>query len=544
MKKLFLALLMVFICGVAPAQVSAPPLSLQDETGPLLRPIYTIQCVGDGVSCEKVGTKGVVTVSGDGHDAVTLAGQDYLSLSTQQITADLIKGSNINWATVQDMVGDTQINWADVQGITGSDIIVTSSGGDTATLGSDIVSNGDFASGDTGWTVGANWSTASGGAAHTAGATEAISQTVAVTNGVTYVLNFSESGDTAGSITFTYGAQIGRTREYWDTTTDTFTANTTGNIVFSITPTTTYNGTIDNIVLAPITAPSASRITLKNSAGGTGMEIRPGGQGLLNSFIGSSAGYANTTGGSNSFIGSSAGYANTTGNYNSFIGSSAGRANTTGNYNSFIGSSAGYSNTTGGSNSFIGYLAGYENTTGSNNSFIGSSAGRYHADGTTALTTAANSVYIGAETRGFNNSDSNSIVIGHNAIGLGANTAVIGNTSTTLNQFYGSLIVTPPAVQTIAAGNTITANACGTIKMITSAGAVTTDTSNTFTAPASSNSGCCMDVVNVGSNNITLDNNANFFSSGGADVVLGEADSCRVCSSGVIWYQIGATGDN
>jgi len=109
----------------------------------------------------------------------------------------------------------------------------------------------------------------------------------------------------------------------------------------------------------------------------------------------------------------------------------------------------------------------------------------------------------------------------------------------------GGIIVTPPTAQTIAAGNTITDNACGTIKKITSAGAVTTDTTNTFTAPAAGNDGCCMDVVNVGSNNITLDNNANFFSAGGADVVLGANDSARVCSTGASgkWYQI-AGSDN
>jgi len=64
MKRLFFLLSVLFFCGTSAAQVSAPPLSLQDKTGPLLRPIYTIQCVGDGISCEKVGTKGVLTVSG------------------------------------------------------------------------------------------------------------------------------------------------------------------------------------------------------------------------------------------------------------------------------------------------------------------------------------------------------------------------------------------------------------------------------------------------------------------------------------------------
>ena len=93
--------------------------------------------------------------------------------------------------------------------------------------------------------------------------------------------------------------------------------------------------------------------------------------------------------------------------------------------------------------------------------------------------------------------------------------------------------------QTISAGTTITANdACtNTIKQITSAGAVTTSTANTFTAPSAGNAGCVMRVVNVGANNITLDNNANFKSAGGADVVMTPDDVVTVFSTGSVWYQ-------
>jgi hypothetical protein len=110
----------------------------------------------------------------------------------------------------------------------------------------------------------------------------------------------------------------------------------------------------------------------------------------------------------------------------------------------------------------------------------------------------------------------------------------------------GPLVVNFPAAQTIAAGNVITDDGCGTIKSITAAGAVTTDTTNTFTAPAAGNKGCCMHVVNTGANAITLDNNANFVSNGAADVALGAGDTAYVCSSGASgkWYQIGATGNN
>jgi hypothetical protein len=107
----------------------------------------------------------------------------------------------------------------------------------------------------------------------------------------------------------------------------------------------------------------------------------------------------------------------------------------------------------------------------------------------------------------------------------------------------GRFLMTPPSSQTIADTNTITDDGCGGIKQITSAGSVTTNTTNTFTAPAAGNTGCCMDVVNVGANAINLDENANFQAA--ADpVALGQYDSVRVCSNGTTWYQVGATGNN
>jgi hypothetical protein len=101
-------------------------------------------------------------------------------------------------------------------------------------------------------------------------------------------------------------------------------------------------------------------------------------------------------------------------------------------------------------------------------------------------------------------------------------------------------LATPPAVQTIAGGNTIAADACGGIKRITSAGVVTTDTTNTFTAPSSDNAGCVLRVINTGANNITLDNNALFFSPGAADVVMTANDAIIVGSDGSKWYALSA----
>ncbi|MCK5582664.1 MAG: hypothetical protein KAI33_02680, partial [Elusimicrobiales bacterium] len=90
--------------------------------------------------------------------------------------------------------------------------------------------------------------------------------------------------------------------------------------------------------------------------------------------IGIDAGRVNT-GPYNVFVGSAAGYSNTSGNKNSFVGYNAGRINITGNENSFVGYSAGMNNTTGWSNSFLGSYAGYNNQTGSANAIFGTQAG-------------------------------------------------------------------------------------------------------------------------------------------------------------------------
>ena len=96
-----------------------------------------------------------------------------------------------------------------------------------------------------------------------------------------------------------------------------------------------------------------------------------------------------------------------------------------------------------------------------------------------------------------------------------------------------------PATQTIAAADTITANACGGYKRVTAAGAVTTGTTNTFTAPDPERAPCEMLLCNVGANAITLDNNALFKSIGAADIVLGADDCTRVVSDGTVWRSAG-----
>ena len=112
------------------------------------------------------------------------------------------------------------------------------------------------------------------------------------------------------------------------------------------------------------------------------------------------------------------------------------------------------------------------------------------------------------------------------------------NGGTTLPVAPG-LSVTPPGAETIADAATITANACGSVKRITSAGTVTTNTTNTFTAPAAGNAGCVMSVYNSGAQTINLDANANFLTLLGSNVALTAGCIVEVASTGAsgVWIQ-------
>lgn len=103
----------------------------------------------------------------------------------------------------------------------------------------------------------------------------------------------------------------------------------------------------------------------------------------------------------------------------------------------------------------------------------------------------------------------------------------------------GTKILGPvPATQTVAATFTIAADACGGIKRVTSASDVTSDTTDTFTAPAVGNKGCKMLVKNVGVHQILLDFNTKFpvGAGGAASMRLDTGGSVLVESDGTSWH--------
>jgi trimeric autotransporter adhesin len=161
--------------------------------------------------------------------------------------------------------------------------------------------------------------------------------------------------------------------------------------------------------------------------------------GSYNSFIGSGAGYSNTSGNYNNFLGFQAGHDNLGGNNNNFLGYQAGYSNTGGSYNTFLGNYAGYKSTTGIYNTFLGFGAGNANTTGSNNTFLGVQAGNFNTIGNKNTfhgygsgfnnSTGSNNVFLGYNS-GFSSTASNNTFIGNSA---GEKTTVGG-----VNTFVGS----------------------------------------------------------------------------------------------------------
>ena len=308
-----------------------------------------------------------------------------------------------------------------------SDIVFrTKSLQSTAPLGNELVSNGDFSTTpDTSWTWGTGWThdTTNLEADHTPGNTAALTQNISVTNGQTYQVEITIKNRTAGSVT------LGINGVYiynYDSTTAlnsnatyqrSLVANITGSATLSITPTSDFNGSVDNITVKQITGVSQPNFALLDDAGSVMAEMR-GKNSLGNIALGTNA------------LG-----LNTTGYYNSAIGINALRSNTTGSYNSAIGESALYSNTTGYYNLAIGSSALYSNTTGYYNLAIGYNAGRYITGGSTANQTSNTSLYLGAETKAYANGDSNEIVIGYNTTGFGSNSAAYGNSSMTKHIF-------------------------------------------------------------------------------------------------------------
>ena len=310
-------------------------------------------------------------------------------------------------------IGTTPTAKLDILPASSNDVVFrTKSLQSTAHLGSELVSNGNFSTvPDTSWTWGIGWThdTTNFEADHTTGNTEALTQSINITNGVTYQVEITIKNRTAGYVTldingiyiYNYGsyARLDNNATYKRS----LVANITGVATLRITPTSDFNGSVDNITVKPIIGASQPNFSLLDDAGSVVAELR--GKASLNNIA---------------------------------LGLNALRYNTTGVYNSAMGMNALLSNTTGYSNSAVGVNALYSNTTGSNNSAVGMNAGRYDSNGG-ANQTSNNSVYLGYDARALADGDTNEIVIGASAVGNGSNSVTLGNDSITKTILKGNI---------------------------------------------------------------------------------------------------------
>jgi len=108
------------------------------------------------------------------------------------------------------------------------------------------------------------------------------------------------------------------------------------------------------------------------------------------------------------FVGTAAGFNNTTGSFLTAVGPNAGVNNTTGNLNTFLGYGSGSANTIGGLNTYIGANAGDNNSKGNENIFIGFNT-RIGPSFSPANTVITNATAIGSRALV---SQSNSLVLG------------------------------------------------------------------------------------------------------------------------------------
>ncbi|HUD03681.1 MAG TPA: hypothetical protein VMR51_02740, partial [Patescibacteria group bacterium] len=353
--------------------------------------------------------------------------------------------------------------------VVGTSSVATVSGSNSLTA------DGTFAT-SSGWTTTAGWTIGSGVATHTTGNTGALSGT---SNGTNTSTVYQVMFDVAGTMGSGFNVSLGGT-DSGTTITSTGSAQTvyivpgasSGTLAFTPAGTGTFAGTIDNVYIYAISTSTADVSVISSNGTSTPLEVRAGGSGLYNTFIGQNSGLNNTTGYSNSALGAgslqynSIGYynaavgarslqKNTTGYYNSVLGVEALQNNTTGNWNVAVGTWSLNSNTTGGGSTAVGYgslqnnnaggsnsafgaaaLGG--NTGGYNNSALGYAAGSYISGGSNPNQYSYNSVYLGMNTEALASGDYNETVIGYGAIGVGNNSVTLGNNAITAVQLGNS----------------------------------------------------------------------------------------------------------
>ena len=249
-----------------------------------------------------------------------------------------------------------------------------------ATFGSDLVTNGTFTGSATGWTLGGgggdpDWAYATNNVTHgNGGGTATLTPTtpISITAGKKYRVVLTISGYSAGTVTIGLGgastSALAFNATLWAAVVLT---TTTANL--TLTPTTTFVGTIDDVAVYEASTEVSPFLEATN--GGTfPIELRGSASGKANAFFGDDTGSVITSSATaNSGFGANALYALTNGTDNTGIGTSALRETTDGLRNTGIGRSALRFNRINSDNTAVGYLSGTALINGSQNTIVGSS---------------------------------------------------------------------------------------------------------------------------------------------------------------------------
>ena len=376
--------------------------------------------------------------------------------------------------------------------------------------GSELVANGAFASDLSSWTdSGTSWSWSSGTALHAAGSVSTLTQNLTITSGSTYQVAFSISGRTAGTVAIALGSvslvSTNATTTFTASSTRSLVAAENGLVAFVITPSSDFDGKVDNVSVKEATLGSVpASLTVIDGSANQLFALRPSLSGQSNVFVGSSCarsvfavaaqntGFGNqalyglTSGTDNSAFGYQAAYAINNGKFVSAFGAQAAKNTTSGTYvNAFgaialaaattgynlsaFGSGALSSMTSSYNASALGHSAATNMTSCNDLTAIGANAARFLAGGSTPATAATNSVYLGSQTKLSADGVTNENVFGYNATGIGSNSCVIGSSAVTKCQIFGDVILDKTVTAAGTTGAQTINKTCGSVNFAAAA---------------------------------------------------------------------------
>jgi hypothetical protein len=344
-----------------------------------------------------------------------------------------IAGDSISWNGA--LTQTTEIDMANVE------VKFLRPGGPAVTSGSNLIGNGDFASGTTGWTGAITWDSVNERAevdnCNDSGCEAYYNFTVSVTG--QYLIQFDiQPGAIGSQYTNTGGYAEAAIKMYFVTTL------TAGSETIAIAN--YYQGSGQKMWIDNVSIFALDTLLYDIQIGENKMLVTPGGGfifgqnpgaalfgnwGFGKSFSSNTTGgkntasgayslSSNTTGGNNTASGIFSLYFNTTGSENTASGAYSLFSNTTGGNNTASGKSSLFSNTTGGNNTASGVSSLYFNTTGSENTASGASSLSSNTTGGNNTSSGAYSLY--SNTTGGNNTSSGVSSLSSNTTG-GNNTA-------------------------------------------------------------------------------------------------------------------------